>query len=226
MPEMIEIRIFLANGHVYETSCAPTDPLIDCLAAILSPLRTTNASSFVHLTMQSNGKPRGVAILTEAIVAIETDPPLLFADRTPLAQVERAPYIRIPQFLTAEENRRVFDYAVQQQPNFVASKVVTGDSDYRRSMILPKFDDLEIDLEARLREILPELFTRFGMTAPQRPAFEKQLTTHNHGGYFKVHNDNGSPESATRLLTYIYYFHRDPPAFSGGQIRIYDFKGC
>ena len=101
---MVEIRILLANGHAYETSCAPTDPLIDCLAAILSPLRPTNASSFVHLTTQSNGKPRGVAILIEAIVAIETNPPLLFGDRTPLAQVERAPYIRIPQFLTAEEN--------------------------------------------------------------------------------------------------------------------------
>ena len=105
----------------------------------------------------------------------------------------------------------MFDYAVQQQSNFVASKVATGDLNYRRSMILPKFDALEIDLEVRLREILPELFTRFQMTAPQRTAFEKQLTTHNHGGYFKVHNDNGSPGSAGRLLTYIYYFQVTRP---------------
>jgi SM-20-related protein len=174
--------------------------------------------------MQINGKSRGVVIPTSAIVAVETDPPLSYSGQSLSDQVERAPYIRIPQFLTVEENRRVFDYAIQHQLNFVASKVVTNEADYRKSMILPKFDELEIDLEGQLREILPEVFTRFGMITPPLVVFEKQLTTHNDGGYFKIHNDNGSPESASRLLTYVYYFQRDLAAFTGGQIRIYDSK--
>jgi SM-20-related protein len=37
-------------------------------------------------------------------------------------------------------------------------------------------------------------------------------------------NDNSSPMPSSRILTYIYYFFRDPAAFQGGQIRIYDSK--
>ena len=140
------------------------------------------------------------------------------------AAVERAPYIRIPGFLTADENRRVLDYAVRRQADFVESMLDIDFPDYRKSMILPGFDDLGVDVEGRISEIVPELFAHFRIALPQRSTLETQLTVHKDGGFLKVHNDNGSPVTSDRLLTYVYYFFREPPAFRGGALRIYDSK--
>ncbi len=138
--------------------------------------------------------------------------------------VERARYIRIPGFLPREENSHVIDYATQRQSDFVESKLDIDVPDYRKSKILPTFCDIGIDLEQRLSEILPEVFGHLGLAMPEQPTFETQLTTHNDGGYLKIHNDNGSPITSTRMLSYVYYFFREPRAFHGGQIRIYDSK--
>jgi Rps23 Pro-64 3,4-dihydroxylase Tpa1-like proline 4-hydroxylase len=53
---------------------------------------------------------------------------------------------------------------------------------------------------------------------------EAQLTAHNDGQFYKVHNDNGSQDTATRELTYVYYFYQDPKPFTGGELVIYDSK--
>ncbi len=136
--------------------------------------------------------------------------------------VELARYIRIPGFLSKDDNSHVTDYAIRRQRDFVESKLDMSAPNYRRSKILPTFRDIGMVLEQRLSEILPEALGYLGLAAPERPAFETQLTTHNDGGYLKIHNDNGSPLTSSRVLSYVYYFHREPPAFRGGQIRIYD----
>ncbi len=51
---------------------------------------------------------------------------------------------------------------------------------------------------------------------------EAQLTAHNDGHFYKIHNDNGSPDTMNRVLTYVYYFHREPKGFSGGELLLYD----
>lgn len=218
----IAIRIVLAGGHCYETTCKPDSPLLQRIAAMLS--HRDGSPAFLPMEIGTGASARGVAIPVDAIAAIETEPPVSFDQRPIVEAVERAPYIRIPGFLTAEENRRVLDYAVRRQADFVTSTLDTQVPDYRKSMILPSFDDLGVDLESRIDEILPELCAHFGLAWPQQKIFETQLTTHNDGGYLKVHNDNGSPITSSRVLTYIYYFFREPPAFRGGQIRIYDSK--
>ena len=138
--------------------------------------------------------------------------------------VERAPYIRIPGFLTGDENRHILDYVARRESDFVQSKLDVDVPDYRKSMVLPKFDDLEIDFENRVSEMLPELFAHFSLDLPDRPILETQLTTHNDGGYLKIHNDNGSEVTGDRVMTYVYYFFREPPAFRGGELRVYDSK--
>ena len=155
-------------------------------------------------------------------MAIETTPAVAFDRLADAYPVERAPYVRIPDFLTADENRCLLDYAVRRQNDFVPSSLDVETPDYRKSLVLEKFDDLGIDLDQRIGEILPELFVHFGLAKPDEPSFETQFTTHNDGGYLRVHNDNGSAITSNRVLTYVYYFFREPAAFRGGQIRIYD----
>jgi hypothetical protein len=49
------------------------------------------------------------------------------------------------------------------------------------------------------------------------------VTANTDGSYFRVHTDSGNNEiDATRQLTYVYYFNREPKGFAGGELRIYD----
>jgi Rps23 Pro-64 3,4-dihydroxylase Tpa1-like proline 4-hydroxylase len=51
---------------------------------------------------------------------------------------------------------------------------------------------------------------------------EVQITASNHGDFFRWHSDNGQEEIASREITFVYFFHREPTRFQGGELRIYD----
>jgi SM-20-related protein len=221
---MIKVRILLRGGHVYETACRENAPLLEKLSDALLSAGSPNAWGVEQLTIETEGRLRGLAIPRSAIVAVETEPATALGLFPKNVTVERAHYIRIPSFLTEDENRTVLNYALGKQSSFEASTVDTGVSGYRQSQVIFRLDDLGVTFEQRIREILPEVLKYFGLPLPSKATFETQLSSHNDGGYFKIHNDNGSPRTANRLLTYIYYFHRQPSAFTGGKLRLYDSK--
>lgn len=72
--------------------------------------------------------------------------------------------------------------------------------------------------------MLPDVISKLEIPPFTISQIESQLTAHNDGNYYKLHNDNGSLETATRELSYVYYFYREPKPFSGGELRIYDSR--
>ena len=53
-------------------------------------------------------------------------------------------------------------------------------------------------------------------------ALEIQLTASNHAEFFRVHTDNNDDEVRSRELTFVYFFHREPRRFAGGELRVFD----
>jgi Rps23 Pro-64 3,4-dihydroxylase Tpa1-like proline 4-hydroxylase len=51
---------------------------------------------------------------------------------------------------------------------------------------------------------------------------EAQITASNDGDFFQLHDDNGSEGVSARHLTFVYFFHREPLQFEGGELRIHD----
>jgi Rps23 Pro-64 3,4-dihydroxylase Tpa1-like proline 4-hydroxylase len=145
---------------------------------------------------------------------------------TPQAPLEILPshFIQVGDFLTAMELEQLFKFVIQKENNFLPTSNSVNDPDYRRSMFLPTFAPFSELIIERVKAILPQLIGDLQIPPFQIDYVEAQLTAHNHGNYYKVHNDNGSPDSATRELTYVYYFNREPKAFSGGELTIYDSK--
>jgi len=219
---MINVRILLHGGHVYETACAADSPVLEELRRALTAGGA--ADGLAQLTIEHMGHRRGLAIPYSRIAAIETDPPFVFPRKAHASGIQNSPYIRIPGFLSKEENEAVMAYALRKQPEFRASEVEGGEKGYRHSQVLFKLDDLAsvVDVEARVREIIPDAAAHFGLPLPADYDFEMQLTTHGDGGHFKIHNDNATERTAPRFMTYIYYFSRLPQPFSGGQLRLYD----
>ena len=133
-------------------------------------------------------------------------------------------FVQVQDFLTATELEQLFDFVIEQENNFLSTSNSANDPDYRRSMFLPTFSPFSELLINRVKAVVPQLVSHLKIAPFPIDYVEAQLTAHNDGNYYKVHNDSGSPDTATRELTYVYYFNREPKAFFGGDLVIYDSK--
>jgi Rps23 Pro-64 3,4-dihydroxylase Tpa1-like proline 4-hydroxylase len=104
----------------------------------------------------------------------------------------------------------------------VPSRVTTNVANYRRSRVVDRPGDLADGLVTFVRERLPELCAGLDVVPFPVGRIEAQLTVHSEGDYFHVHTDNGDDETRTRVLSYVYYFHRQPKRFTGGELVLFD----
>src|SRR5437763_17118827 len=51
---------------------------------------------------------------------------------------------------------------------------------------------------------------------------EAQITASNDRDFFKSDNDNTHADAPSREITFVYFFHREPRPFTGGELVIYD----
>jgi Rps23 Pro-64 3,4-dihydroxylase Tpa1-like proline 4-hydroxylase len=142
----------------------------------------------------------------------------------PLPGILPSYFVQVQDFLSATELEQLFDFVIKQENNFLPTTNSDNDPDYRRSMFLPSFEPFSELLVNRVKAAVPQLVNHLKIAPFQIDYVEAQLTAHNDGNYYKVHNDSGSPDTATRELSYVYYFNREPKAFFGGELTIYDSK--
>lgn len=133
-------------------------------------------------------------------------------------------YIQIDDFLTPEENQYALDIALQRQQDYIESSTTTQADNYRKSSVLfaQYYPELSELIKSKVVAIVPEILSKLNQRPFAISEIEIQLTAHNDGCFYKMHNDAGSEKTATRELTYVYYFHKQPKAFSGGELKLYD----
>lgn len=135
----------------------------------------------------------------------------------------------LDEFLTSAELNVLMRYALEQESQFQISEVLSpgltgGAIDYeqRRSRVLMDFGGHEKIITDRLLIALPRVLQKWGRDPFRISHIESQTTASNDGDFFRCHSDNGAPEVATREVTFVYFFHREPKEFSGGELRVYD----
>jgi SM-20-related protein len=136
--------------------------------------------------------------------------------------IQSAKYVILRNFLSEAERSNLLNYVLTHETDFVPTTTSTGAIDYRKSKILYSFPEVADLMMPRIQSALFTVFAH--LPAFQSTDIEMQLTAHNDGNYYKIHNDNGSAEVANRALTYVFYFYREPKGFSGGELRLYDSK--
>jgi SM-20-related protein len=139
------------------------------------------------------------------------------------------PHLVLDEFLASPDLAAVESYALDHQADFVESALLEAgwtsarrDRGRRRSSVLydpAASGQLFVD---RLRAVLPAVLTACGLDPPWFRQVEIQMTATNDGGFFGCHVDNFSQALRHRVLSYVYFFHQEPQAFTGGQLRIYD----
>ncbi|WP_339376279.1 2OG-Fe(II) oxygenase [Calothrix sp. NIES-2098] len=131
-------------------------------------------------------------------------------------------YLQIENFLTPDEHQQLLKYVLEKKADFVPTSTSTNAMNYRESLVLYSFPEFSELILQKIDAIIPDVITKLGLQSFAINYIESQLTAHNDGHYYKIHNDNGSPETFLRELTYVYYFYREPKPFSGGELLIYD----
>ena len=156
--------------------------------------------------------------------------------QTSVAAAERpqqlpAECVVLDEFLAPQELAELTGFILDHEAEFEASEVISPHSEggvvnyeHRSSRVLMdlgKYQDLMLD---RIRTALPEVLGKLGMEEFTIAGVEAQVTASNEGDFFHFHSDNGSERVASRYLTFVYFFHREPRGFEGGELRIHDAR--
>jgi SM-20-related protein len=217
----VSVTLLLGGGHSHTLTMHQQEPLLQALLSTLHTKGTGQIQPAHPYRIPLDEGRRSLVFAPGDLVGVITDPPVALEPRVPANPAERAHYAVCKNFLPPAAHADLLQFVASAEGDFVDSTVSTGDPEYRQSKILHHFPRLAGLFRERLRVAAPQILQAIGMAPFDITQIECQLTAHNHGNYFKRHNDNGSPDTATRVLSYVYYFNREPKAFDGGLFRLF-----
>ncbi|WP_293330350.1 2OG-Fe(II) oxygenase [Microcoleus sp. CAWBG58] len=249
-PQDVKVKILLTGGHQCTITLKSDTPLLHSLVKALvdRQQQTVGFASLFQIPIDDGRS--SLSFPAEHLVGLVTEPPIFLQQPQPqqpaipleivpeiLAEIPAeipapAPvnddlisrYAQIDNFLTTAEKNKLIKYVLAKESEFVTTSTSTNAEDYRRSMVLHSFPEFSTLMVNRIKAILPDVLRKLNIPEFALGDIEAQLTMHNDNNFYKLHNDSGSPDTASRFFTYVYYFNREPKAFSGGELLIYDSK--
>jgi SM-20-related protein len=140
--------------------------------------------------------------------------------------LEVARSIVLDEFLVRDELIALMEYVNGRREEFRASQVVgrsgPGEQDYRRSLVLMDSGPFHNLFSERIQFYFPRIVRALNHPYFEISRVESQITASNDGDYFRIHNDNTHADAPSRTITYVYFFHREPRPFRGGELILYD----
>jgi SM-20-related protein len=136
-------------------------------------------------------------------------------------------------FLTRQELRGLMEYTLTHEADFTPGSIIPNEKtaastvpDYRRSRVLFEFGEYRTLIEDRILANLPMVLRVLRRDAFPLWYVDSQITASNDGDFYKSHRDNGAAEPVDiplRQISFVYYFHSEPKAFRGGQLKFHDW---
>jgi SM-20-related protein len=122
---------------------------------------------------------------------------------------------------------RLLAYAAAREADFLETGIGKNgavDKTVRRSRKIRDFGPLRDALESAFRTAMPQAICALGLAAFELADLSLELAAHGDGDFYSRHIDTFIGEhrqSSDRVLTGVYYFHNQPKAFEGGELRLY-----
>jgi hypothetical protein len=146
-----------------------------------------------------------------------------------LPQIPLAQCVVLDEFLAPQELDELISHALQHEMEFRGSEVIspsgepgTLDYDHRRSRVLLELGKHQEVVLQKIRGVLPLVLEKLGIEEFPVVHAEAQITASNDGDFFRAHSDDAQEMIASRRMTFVYFFHREPRPFRGGELRLYD----
>ena len=146
-----------------------------------------------------------------------------------------APFVWMTDFLAPEECDRLLALGVARHEGLTPVEAAISYKDGGSSSTVDPESRVGLEADARttkearlrivpkIRSVLPDVLARLGMAGLARYSIEMGMRVYLTGGFFRAHRD--SPYGAFRVprkLNFVYFFHRRPRRFSGGDLLLYD----
>lgn len=229
VPQDVKVKLLLSGGHEYTVNFKSNEPLLhNLLTSVIARAYRQESVGERLFQIPINEGSSVLSFPSEHLIGLVTEPPMIIEQvdevKPENTDILTSYYLQIDNFLSVEEHQQLLEYVLQKESDFVPTSTSTNDVNYRQSMVLYEFPQFSELILKKIRAIIPDVISKFALPFFPISQIESQMTSHNHGNYYKIHNDNGSPDTATRELTYVYYFYREPKSFSGGELQIYDSK--
>ena len=148
----------------------------------------------------------------------------------PAAARIMTPHLVQRDFLSGVEQAALLAWALGNEAKFAPAGVggVGVNAAVRRSVSLRDLGPSGAVLKARLKDRAAG-FVETLQEAPFAVSHvELELVAHNDGAFYSRHRDTSSGDDqaghAHRVLSGVYYFHREPKAFSGGCLRLHAIR--
>ncbi|MGC9523974.1 MAG: 2OG-Fe(II) oxygenase [Limnospira sp.] len=166
--------------------------------------------------------PRDRAEMALKVLELADRPSSLKSSK--ISEILSPNFVQIDNFLSLEEEEETLKLAFENRDRFFSSGVVNKDKDTRKSsvLLLQNFDEFYQKLRFKILQIRPEILEKLNLPSFLVSWVEMQMTAHNDGEYYHIHQDVDGDKIANRVVTYVYYFYREPKAFYGGDLRLYE----
>jgi SM-20-related protein len=141
-----------------------------------------------------------------------------------------APFVLLKDFLPPEFHAGLLPFMISVKDKLVPG-VTNVDTqgkmeykpDFREMLALPGNWDGNSRFGSLLVKVLPQVVPRLGLAPFKINYVEIELRAYQDGHFLKVHMD--APPTSTRAdraISFVYYFHRRPRPYTGGELLLFD----
>ncbi len=142
--------------------------------------------------------------------------------------VRPVPFVRMTNFLTPARCDRLLEIALHGRERFSIARVnpkhprldpkvrITLEADART------LSDFRPWFARKIRSVLPEVSARLQMASLDRYRLEVSMRVYLTGGFYRAHRDRLSGYGHPRRVSFVYFFHREPRPYRGGDLLLYD----
>ena len=132
--------------------------------------------------------------------------------------------VRFDDFLSSAEQHQLLALTLAQQAQFQVTATAPEASIAQPPLALSSqyFSAFYQEFKHKLLDVLPLALKTFNYSPFSISYLEMQLMASNDGCALGLHCDAEEGPTATRELTFVYYFYQKPKRFSGGELRLYE----
>jgi hypothetical protein len=220
----VQVIVMMTGGHQYELSLTRDEPLLKELFQGLSNRGKNGGKEVFKIPNEEDDSC--LYIPRDAIAAIATIPPISVQSLNlqPLSpQPEPSPQqpqqliessiVQLDNFLKPAEYQQLIETIFPQEGTASSGIQLPTPQSFARSR--------EVLLH-RVQMMLPDVLIQLGLEGfPLTEMEAEEIPNHATEGE-GISTDGNSPETALRVLNFMYFFYQTPKPFTGGEVRVYD----
>lgn len=222
----VHLELTLIGGHQIRTRIHQDAPIIPrLLQAYAAGPTEPQPVAFGLPTLDERGT---IFVRACDIMSLQVDR-VVQPTALPIAERRMGCYLKLRDFLQPQTKSALLDYVLARQHELKSSTItdtVTGGNVVKHmqrvSSVLYDLTPFQHLFAELIYAILPTVLLALDVRPFPVGRIESQITAHEDGAFFKRHSDNSGGPNVGRRVTYVYYFHAEPKAFSGGNLNLHE----